>query len=36
VIGPGGRAEQVDHALTNAFGFGGINASLVLGRAGVE
>ncbi len=34
VIGPGGRDEQVEVAVTNAFGFGGINASLVLGRAG--
>jgi len=33
VIGPCGRAERVDCAITNAFGFGGINASLVLGRA---
>jgi len=33
VIGPGGRDEAVDFAITNAFGFGGINASLVLGRA---
>lgn len=34
VIGPGGRDEQAEVAITNAFGFGGINASLVLGRAG--
>jgi 3-oxoacyl-(acyl-carrier-protein) synthase len=34
VIGPGGRDERVEVAITNAFGFGGINASLVLGRAG--
>ncbi|GAC1691536.1 MAG: beta-ketoacyl-ACP synthase II [Gemmatimonadaceae bacterium] len=27
-----GRAVQVDHILTNSFGFGGINASLVLRR----
>ncbi len=33
IIAPGGRDEQVDYAITNAFGFGGINASLVLGRA---
>jgi len=27
------RAEQVEHVLTNSFGFGGHNLSLVLGRA---
>ena len=27
------RTEQVDAALTNSFGFGGMNAALVLGRA---
>jgi 3-oxoacyl-[acyl-carrier-protein] synthase II len=27
------RASQVDAALTNSFGFGGMNAALVLGRA---
>jgi 3-oxoacyl-[acyl-carrier-protein] synthase II len=30
VIDPEGRIEQVEHLLTNAFGFGGVNASLVL------
>jgi 3-oxoacyl-[acyl-carrier-protein] synthase II len=28
-----GRTARVDHVLTNSFGFGGINASLVLRRA---
>ena len=28
-----GRATQVDVALSNSFGFGGINASLVFRRA---
>ncbi|MEO6446962.1 MAG: beta-ketoacyl-ACP synthase II [Gemmatimonadaceae bacterium] len=27
-----GRAERVDHVMTNSFGFGGINAALVLRR----
>ncbi len=27
-----GRAEQVEHVLSNSFGFGGVNASLVLRR----
>ena len=27
-----GRAARVEHVLTNSFGFGGINASLVLRR----
>ena len=27
-----GRSQRVDHVLTNSFGFGGINASLALGR----
>ncbi len=30
VIPPGGRDQQVSHLLCNAFGFGGINASLVM------
>jgi len=34
VIPPGGREQRVPYLLTNAFGFGGINASLVLGAAG--
>jgi 3-oxoacyl-[acyl-carrier-protein] synthase II len=29
-----GRAARVEHVLTNSFGFGGINAALVLRRAG--
>ncbi len=33
VIPPGGRDERVPYLLTNSFGFGGINASLVLGAA---
>ncbi|HXD22037.1 MAG TPA: beta-ketoacyl-[acyl-carrier-protein] synthase II, partial [Gemmatimonadaceae bacterium] len=28
-----GRAARVDHVMTNSFGFGGINAALVLRRA---
>jgi 3-oxoacyl-[acyl-carrier-protein] synthase II len=32
-IAPPGRTADVDVAVTNSFGFGGINASLVLGRA---
>lgn len=31
VIPPGGRDQQVDYLLTNAFGFGGINASIAMG-----
>ncbi len=30
------RAERVGHVLTNSFGFGGHNVSLVLGRAGTH
>ncbi len=30
------RTERVDHVLTNSFGFGGHNVSLVLGRAGTH
>lgn len=30
------RAERVEHVLTNSFGFGGHNVSLVLGRAGTR
>jgi 3-oxoacyl-[acyl-carrier-protein] synthase II len=29
---PEGRTKQVDNILSNAFGFGGINASLLFGR----
>ena len=29
-----GRAARVEHILTNSFGFGGVNASLVMRRAG--
>jgi 3-oxoacyl-[acyl-carrier-protein] synthase II len=29
-----GRAARVEHVLTNSFGFGGVNAALVLRRAG--
>jgi 3-oxoacyl-[acyl-carrier-protein] synthase II len=29
-----GRAARVEHVLSNSFGFGGINAALVLRRAG--
>lgn len=32
VIGPVPRQARVDHVLTNSFGFGGQNVSLVLGR----
>lgn len=32
IIPPGGRDQQVSNLLCNAFGFGGINASLVLGK----
>jgi 3-oxoacyl-[acyl-carrier-protein] synthase II len=31
IIPPGGRDERVDYLLTNAFGFGGINASIAMG-----
>jgi 3-oxoacyl-[acyl-carrier-protein] synthase II len=31
IIPPGGREEQVDYLMTNAFGFGGINASIAMG-----
>jgi len=30
IIPPGGRDQQVSHLLCNAFGFGGVNASLAL------
>ena len=30
LIPPGGRTEQVEHLITNAFGFGGVNASVVM------
>ncbi|CAN5484535.1 beta-ketoacyl-ACP synthase II [soil metagenome] len=30
IIGPQGRPAQVEHLITNAFGFGGVNARLVL------
>jgi 3-oxoacyl-[acyl-carrier-protein] synthase II len=30
IIPPGGRNQQVTHVLSNAFGFGGINASLAM------
>ena len=30
--GTEGRAERVDHVLSNSFGFGGINACLIFGR----
>ena len=30
----GARRMPVEHALLNGFGFGGVNASLVLGRYG--
>jgi len=33
IVPPGGRDERVSHVITNSFGFGGINASLVLGAA---
>ena len=32
----GPRAGSADHVLTNSFGFGGHNVSLVLGRAGTH
>lgn len=32
VIGPMPRATRIEHILTNSFGFGGQNVSLVLGR----
>jgi 3-oxoacyl-(acyl-carrier-protein) synthase len=31
IIPPAGREQRVEYLLNNAFGFGGINASLVLG-----
>ncbi|HEU0113698.1 MAG TPA: beta-ketoacyl-ACP synthase II, partial [Thermomicrobiales bacterium] len=34
LIPPGGREERINYLISNSFGFGGINASLVLGRAG--
>jgi len=30
IIPPGGRDVQAEHLLCNAFGFGGINASLAI------
>ncbi len=32
-VSPGAVEEAVDHAITNAFGFGGSNGSLVISRA---
>jgi 3-oxoacyl-[acyl-carrier-protein] synthase II len=32
LIPAGGREQRVDYLVSNSFGFGGINASLVLGR----
>jgi 3-oxoacyl-[acyl-carrier-protein] synthase-1 len=29
-----GRAARIDRVISNSFGFGGSNCSLVLGRAG--
>jgi len=36
LIPTGGIHQQVDYALSNAFGFGGINASLLLARVSVR
>jgi 3-oxoacyl-[acyl-carrier-protein] synthase II len=33
IIPPGGRDRVIEHVLCNAFGFGGVNASLVLRHA---
>ena len=33
IVPPGGRDARVSHVVTNSFGFGGVNASLVLGAA---
>jgi 3-oxoacyl-[acyl-carrier-protein] synthase II len=33
VVPPGGRDQSTEHALCNAFGFGGVNASLVISAA---
>jgi len=33
IIGEQPRPARVDHVLSNSFGFGGQNASLILGRA---
>jgi 3-oxoacyl-(acyl-carrier-protein) synthase len=30
VIAPGGRNRQIEHLLCNAFGFGGVNATLAM------
>ena len=32
LVGPRARAQQVDYAMANGFGFGGVNASLMLKR----
>ena len=32
IVPNAGRAQPLRYALNNAFGFGGINASLVLGK----
>ena len=32
LIGPQARAQQVEYALSNGFGFGGVNASVILRR----
>lgn len=33
LIGPEARRQHVDHVLSNGFGFGGVNASLIFGHA---
>ena len=33
-VGPAGRAQHVDHILSDSFGFGGINACVLFGRHG--
>lgn len=33
LVGPQARAARVDHVLSNGFGFGGVNASLIFARA---
>jgi 3-oxoacyl-[acyl-carrier-protein] synthase II len=32
IVGGSARRISTDHAITNGFGFGGVNASLIFGR----
>lgn len=34
LIGPEARVQEVEYVLSNGFGFGGVNASLIFRRVG--